>query len=145
VWPNTTASGTGHRPQKLGGFGRYTTTKLRSIAINALDAVRPKKVITGMALGWDTALAEAALKLHIPYIAAIPFVGQESRWQTTQQDHYFDLLAAAEDVAVEAARETGPIASQVLTPAAEALGEAVHGPKKESGRGRRKTTRRRSR
>jgi uncharacterized phage-like protein YoqJ len=62
--------------------------------------VRPKKVITGMALGWDTALAEAAIKLHIPYIAAIPFVGQESRWQPAQQDHYFDLLAAAEDVVV---------------------------------------------
>jgi hypothetical protein len=33
-----------------------------------------------MARGWDLALAKAAVELGLPLFAAIPFVGQESRW-----------------------------------------------------------------
>ena len=45
-----------------------------------------------MALGWDQAIAEAALYLDMPLVAYIPFVGQESRWPETSQQRYWHIL-----------------------------------------------------
>lgn len=88
--------GTGHRPNKIGGYGPVPETKLLRLAQSALAALRdehgPLEVISGMALGWDTALARAALSLEIPFVAAIPFLGQEKMWPSSSQDSYNDLL-----------------------------------------------------
>lgn len=89
-------AGTGHRPNKLGGYSDEVLTKLKSLAIDNLDGV--DKIITGMALGWDTALALAALYLDIPYIAAVPFYGQERMWPKESQDRYHNLIKQASDV-----------------------------------------------
>ena len=93
-----TVSGTGHRLDKLGGYATWAYNLLVQLAVMILSALKPKKVISGMAIGWDQALAEAAVRLGIPLIAAIPFKGQESRWPKESQKKYHELLAQAAEV-----------------------------------------------
>lgn len=96
----TIISGTGHRPQKLGGFiiPNPTFNNICSKAEAILIKEQPTKIITGMALGWDTWYAQIAYKLRIPFIAAIPFAGQESLWPKESQKLYFKLLDLAYEV-----------------------------------------------
>lgn len=96
----TVIAGTGHRPEKLGGHSDRVHGRLVDLARAALLHYRPSKVISGMALGWDTALAEAALELGIPLVAAVPFAGQELRWPATSQKRYRDILGRAEEVVI---------------------------------------------
>ncbi|UDF28718.1 UNVERIFIED_ORG: SLOG family protein [Roseateles sp. XES5] len=89
---------TGHRPDKLGGYSYKVDRKLISLAIAYLTQVEPERVITGMALGWDTAFAIAAYSLGIPFIAAVPFTGQEGRWEEAHQKRYHEILGQACEV-----------------------------------------------
>lgn len=91
-------AGTGHRPDKLGGYDTETTNRLTAVARAYLQSNRPDKVITGMALGWDQALGWAAHHEGIPFIAAVPFEGQESRWRSLDQEWWKALLQNAEEV-----------------------------------------------
>lgn len=91
-------AGTGHRPDKLGGYAPEAYERYFSVALIHLDKARPDLVITGMALGWDTALAEAAFSLGIPFHAYIPFPGQERKWPADNQKLYRNLLAEAGEV-----------------------------------------------
>lgn len=91
---------TGHR--KLGSHNipnpvyNYVAKELE----NKFLELKPDKVITGMALGTDTLAAEICLKLNIPYLAAIPFVGQENLWKPQQKQTYNDLLFEANETFV---------------------------------------------
>lgn len=85
--------GTGHRPDKLGGYGLKQQMVLEEFAIPIIKRLNPEVIISGMALGWDMAIAMAADALKIPCHAYIPFVGQESRWPPDQQNFYRSLLA----------------------------------------------------
>lgn len=93
---------TGHRPDKLGGYP--VTEKefniLADVAAEAIEEINPDAVITGMALGWDMAVAEACCFLKLPYIAAVPFVGQESRWNSVDKRRYRSYLERARQVEV---------------------------------------------
>lgn len=91
-------AGTGHRPNKLGGYGLDAKLKLVGLANDWLEANKPTKVISGMALGWDVALAVAALQLGIPLVAAIPFKGQELAWPSSSQKDYNDVLREASEI-----------------------------------------------
>lgn len=91
-------AGTGHRPDKLGGYGHKPLVHLVNLAEDWLEENKPEKVISGMALGWDYALACAAFNLDIPIIAAVPFKGQESRWPDESQRNYRALLKECEQV-----------------------------------------------
>jgi uncharacterized phage-like protein YoqJ len=62
--------------------------------------IQPSKMILGFALGWDTALAHACVRLNIPFIAAIPFVGQEKPWHKEAQETYHLLLSKAIEVVI---------------------------------------------
>lgn len=93
-------AGTGHRPDKLGGYGDDVLQQLYRLALRKLREIEPSKVISGMALGWDTALAMAALKLDIPLVAAVPFAGQESRWPQRSQERFRAICRAATTVHV---------------------------------------------
>ena len=73
---------------------------LRAFAIVEMSRRRPRKAISGMALGWDTAWALAALDLGVPLIAAIPFPEQDSRWGWRDKSTYRFLLARAESAHV---------------------------------------------
>jgi uncharacterized phage-like protein YoqJ len=67
----------------------------------ALKELKPEKVITGMALGVDQWAAMIAYKLGIPFLAAIPFENQESKWPEKSQKTYRLLRKlAAEEVIV---------------------------------------------
>lgn len=93
-------AGTGHRPDKLGGYDNLTRLALGGLATEYLAQLAPRKVIIGMALGWDQALAGACVALDLPFIAAVPFEGQEGRWSAECQARYHRLLACAERVEI---------------------------------------------
>lgn len=86
---------TGHRMDKLGGYTPSATSAVLRTARWALSDLRPSHVITGMALGWDQAIAEACIDLNIPFTAAVPFEGQELRWPAESQRTYSRLLRQA--------------------------------------------------
>lgn len=75
-------AGTGHRPNKLGGYEDFYYNKLCSVAELFLEKNKTKitEVISGGALGWDMALAIAAIRLRIKLTIASPFMGQEKAW-----------------------------------------------------------------
>ena len=89
-------AGTGHRPDKLGGYSDAIFNKLVGVAKLAIKDA--DKVISGMALGWDLAIAQAAIDLDIPFIAAVPFKGQECKWPKQTQLKYQEILSKAEKV-----------------------------------------------
>ena len=69
---------------------------LVELAEDYLRKLKPALVISGMALGWDTAVALACVRLGIPFVAAVPFPRQASRWpEKDQQRHAFLLGKAA--------------------------------------------------
>lgn len=78
------------------GLLRDPLEVLVELAEEYLRKLKPALVITGMALGWDTALALACVRLGIPFLAALPFPRQASRWpEKDQQRHAFLLKKAA--------------------------------------------------
>lgn len=91
-------AGTGHRPEKLGGHTKRIADALTALARDWLQEHQPDKVISGMALGWDQALAQAALDLRIPLIAAVPFDGFGNRWPEAAQYRCVGMLGAAFEV-----------------------------------------------
>ena len=96
---------TGHRPDKIlidkfNGYNPYVSYRLFLLARNALRSHKPEVVVTGMALGWDLAIADAARKEGIPYIAALAFKGQESNWSDEDKRKYKILLDFADEVHV---------------------------------------------
>lgn len=89
---------TGHRPDRLGpgGYKEETLFELAQLASAELQALKSVDwVHTGMALGWDTAMALACVDLGIEYTAAIPFPGQERMWPASSQGLYRSLLEQA--------------------------------------------------
>lgn len=86
----------GHRPQRLGGYSDRAFELLVAVAIEHIVRIRPDQVITGMALGWDQAIAEACIRRHIPFWAAVPFKGQDSQWPAHSQRQYARLLTHAQ-------------------------------------------------
>jgi uncharacterized phage-like protein YoqJ len=91
-------AGTGHRPDKLGGYGDDVYQKLVSLATDWLSDNLPTKVISGMAIGWDQALAQAAIDLQIPLVAAIPFKGQEDLWPEKSRIRYKEIMTKTSTV-----------------------------------------------
>lgn len=91
---------TGHRPNKLGGYCGPANDKLRHVAKEMLRSHDPSLILTGMALGWDQAVAEACHELKVPFVACVPFEGQESAWPQGSQQRYHQLLAAAKQIVV---------------------------------------------
>lgn len=93
---------TGHRPDKLGGYGssqmqELVRRQLTDVLCQLHDDSLNLKAISGMALGFDTWAAETCIQLGVPFIAAIPFEGQQRMWSPEQQLHYKELLSRAED------------------------------------------------
>lgn len=86
---------TGHRPDKLSGYEHAAKLRLQQVAERVLEEARPRSIITGMALGWDQAVAVAAGRCGIPYIAAVPFKGQHEQWPFFAREEYERLLRYA--------------------------------------------------
>lgn len=100
-------AGTGHRPPRLNlGYDQASQDKLFRFAIEELkklerdlepDLTVPGSIsiVSGMALGWDQALAKAALHLEWGVCAAPAFEGMESKWPKESQAVYNEILAAS--------------------------------------------------
>lgn len=93
-------AGTGHRPDKLGGYDTHASMRVADLATRILDHYEPTVVISGMAQGWDMALAQAAYGRKIPFRAYIPFEGQELVWPSATRLYYRALLERADVVKV---------------------------------------------
>lgn len=87
--------GSGHRPQKLGGYSQEAQDRIYKLAYDELRRLKPSVVISGMALGWDTALAMAALDLNLELHAYVPFSGQERVWPQASRACYHQILNRA--------------------------------------------------
>lgn len=107
-------AGTGHRPNKLGGYSDVAFDGLCEIIHDWLDEnPQVEKIISGMALGWDMALADTAVVRGIPLVAAVPFVGQERMWPDKSKRIYQELLSGASEVVVVSEGEYAPWKMQV--------------------------------
>lgn len=93
---------TGHRPDKpgMGGYGPDAFRRLRRFAYYWFDNHHADKVITGMAQGWDLAVAYACRELEIPYVAAIPYYKQDSKWPIAARLLYRELCNYATETMV---------------------------------------------
>ena len=98
-------AGTGHRPQKIwpdDPWNPINLTQLRARIRKYLEQGQEfqgmRGIISGMALGFDQAFAWAAVDLGIPFVAAVPFEGQERNWPHESQLEYNNLLEKAAKV-----------------------------------------------
>jgi uncharacterized phage-like protein YoqJ len=91
---------TGHRPDKLGGYSVEVSARLVELAINRIDLLSPEKVLTGMALGWDHAVAVACIVLGIPFMACVPCDNQEKMWPQKSKNLHKNLLRCASETVV---------------------------------------------
>lgn len=91
---------TGHRPDKLGGYSEAVDLALFKLATHCLTQLKPTGVLSGMALGWDMAIAYAAIKLGIPVTACVPFNGQESVWPDASKQRYHAILVKCDTIHV---------------------------------------------
>lgn len=74
--------------------------RLAKFAKETLKTIQPDFVISGMALGWDLALAEACDWVNIPFVAYLPCKGQAAAWSEQFQNLYENLLTYADKIVV---------------------------------------------
>jgi uncharacterized phage-like protein YoqJ len=95
---------TGHRPDKIGGYDLAADQLRVAFARRVLRGLQaryaPECFITGMAQGWDIAVAEACRQIELPYIAAVPFPEQTETWPRAARRRWDRLCAAAAEVHV---------------------------------------------
>lgn len=94
---------TGHRPDKLGDEEAYDARSpiqdwCRREFRKVLKRIKPRVVISGMALGWDQWCALEALDFGADLHAYIPFEGQELRWWSESRVLYHELVGRAAKV-----------------------------------------------
>jgi hypothetical protein len=99
------AWGTGHRPDKLGGYSPAAVARLDAFADFALGKMLERTpqglhIISGMAQGWDQSLALACIKRGVPFTAAIPFESQASIWPAPAQERWRHIRSRANNVVV---------------------------------------------
>jgi len=94
---------TGHRPSVL-GCGYSTPNPIYDKVCGELFAkfneLGVSKIISGMALGIDQWSVQVAMKMSIPYIAAVPCDNQDSRWPKESQEKFKYFLDNASEVVV---------------------------------------------
>jgi uncharacterized phage-like protein YoqJ len=91
-------AGTGHRPPKLGGYDEKTFQRLVQFAEIQLEGLSPSTVVSGMALGWDQALAHACITIGIPFVAAVPCPGHSDPWPDYSKKRYDYILGHAKSI-----------------------------------------------
>jgi len=93
---------TGHRPAKLGARRRLDELPVASVAYAFLATLRPDRVISGMARGWDLIVAEQCLRLKIPLVAAVPGSphDQTAHWDYSDVSRYQHVLHQAAHVEI---------------------------------------------
>lgn len=95
----TTASFSGHRR-----YGGEADAALAAV-VEELYTGGYRVFLSGMAMGFDLAAAEAVLVFRethpdVRLVCVVPFEGQERRYPSPQRERYFRVRAAADDTVV---------------------------------------------
>lgn len=77
----------GQKPGELESFARLFVARAIRVGVS--------EIITGMALGWDIAVAEACDWAGVPFVAAIPFPTQAARWSVADATRYYEACDLA--------------------------------------------------
>lgn len=91
----------GHRPEAMGGIKRYRDLyhdRMKALAIayfQTLECELPIALLSGLARGWETSAAAAAIELSIPLIAAPPYLFRDAAWPKPDRARYRKLLEHA--------------------------------------------------
>ena len=90
----------GHRPPELGGYeANPVADRVKARLEEILAATREIQpdlvVLTGLGLGAEQLGAEAAAAAGVPYVAVLPFPGQEQMWPAASRRRYEELLEGA--------------------------------------------------
>ena len=80
----------GQKPGELEDFARLIVSRMIDTGCT--------QVANGMAMGWDMAVAAACVEAKLPFIALLPFPGQQARWGEKDATLYPKLLAEARTV-----------------------------------------------
>jgi hypothetical protein len=90
---------TGHRPKHLTGTGAQWARQqsLRCLR-HCRDRLGTTTVVSGLALGWDTWIAEDALLLGLDLWAHMPFPQQPAKWRPHEQVRWRHLVDSATQV-----------------------------------------------
>lgn len=88
-------AGTGHR-------GLQPYSRLVDLARAILKKLQPSKVLVGMAVGWDMALAEATVEAQLPLWACLPCnpKTQRERFDDENFQRHIDILSKASEITV---------------------------------------------
>lgn len=70
----------------------------QALARASIQKLEPTTVISGMALGWDQAIALAAIELSIPLIAAVPFSTQDANWNEGDKERWEGILFQTQQI-----------------------------------------------
>lgn len=91
---------TGHRPNR-GRLPSDAPSQMR-VVMRWLHGAYGERlhVISGMAQGWDTLAAKAAVELGVPFTAALPWAGHGGGWPADHRDQLRDLCALGERTVV---------------------------------------------
>ena len=88
--------GTGHRPEKLGGYSMDVFQKGVKLAEDIIEERKPTIVISGGALGWDQMLAVAAINKGVTLHVYAPCHNQDKKWISQEsKDLYREILKRA--------------------------------------------------
>lgn len=97
---------TGHRPNKLGGYGSHISSNLVKFAKQQIQLFGIEEMNNGLAIGWDMACGIACIELGIPFSGYIPFIGQENRWSDKDKSIYNQLVSAAKEIIIISPEDT---------------------------------------
>lgn len=102
---NIVLAATGHRPKDIFTKDHYSSTNKRALVNFVKERIKEiqttsnvTKIISGGALGWDQAIAWAAVELKIPFIMALPFPDMDSKWVEDSKKEFKMLLDRASEV-----------------------------------------------
>lgn len=95
---------TGHRYSKLNDVSIVEKDKTDEVLHTILSYYfnnRDVSIIrTGMALGFDLAVADFGIRNNIPVHAYIPYVGQEYKWSDRDKKRYENLISNCSSISI---------------------------------------------
>lgn len=92
---------TGHRPNRLGGYDEQAKQRLYKFASwQMLRLEEDNTVYHGCALGWDMAIATAAIQQGHRVVSCIPFLGFNYRWPVTSVLELDTILNKSHEVII---------------------------------------------
>ncbi len=86
-----------HYPSK-GEWYEHMHRRLTRLAVTALRHHQAERVLSTLALGWETALAEAATSTGVPLTVLLPFAGAQAGWALVQRQRFGRLVTKAQSV-----------------------------------------------